>query len=122
MPPNNYAQLLYEILENKPAEQQEKILDNFKKILIKNKETHLAPAIHREFEKIQERKRREKTVYIASATELNKKQKQELENMWDKPREFSVNPDLLGGIAVRRRDTVYNATVRKKIELLRNIF
>ena len=120
MLPKDYAELLYEILENKPVEQQGKILSNFKKILVKNKETHLAKAIQREFEKIQTEKSREKTTYIASASELTHKQKQELEDIWKKPREFSVNPDLLGGVAVRQRDIVCNATLRKRIELLKS--
>lgn len=119
MLPKDYAQLLYEILEHKSESQQTKILERFKAILTKNKHTHLAPAIEKEFEKIQKQKEREKITYISSASTFREDQKKELETLFDKPHEFSVNPDLLGGVAVRQKDIIYNATLKKKIELLR---
>lgn len=119
MHPQTYAQLLYEVLENKPAGARDKILERFKNILITNKESYLAPLIVKDFTKIREQKEREKITYISSATKLTASQKSELEAISSEPREFSVNPELLGGVAVRNKDTVYNATLRKKIELLR---
>lgn len=120
MNPKDYAQLLYEALDNKPAKQQDEILKNFKSILIKNKETYLARATGKEFTKIQEQKEQEKTTYISSASRLAGNQKKELEKMFPQPREFSVNQELLGGIAIRNKDIVYNATLLKKLEHIKS--
>ena len=119
MNPKNYAQLLYEALGDKTDEQQGKILERFKALLIKNKDTHLAAAVGKEFEKIQEQKARENVTYIASSSKLSQSQKQELENIFPDPHEFSENPYLLGGVAVRQKDRIYNSTLRKKIESLK---
>ena len=40
MHPKQYAQLLYEVLENKSDEEQAQIFDRFRAMLIKNKYTH----------------------------------------------------------------------------------
>ncbi len=120
MTPKYYAQLLYEVLESKPADAQDTILSNFRNILIRNKHAHLAPVIQREFEKIQEEKLREKTTYIAAASELSSKQKKQLGRMFPEPLVFSENPRLLGGIALTQKDKVYNATLRKKIEIVKS--
>ncbi len=119
MLPKDYAQLLYEVLENKPEQEQDKILRNFKNILIRNKETYLAPAMKKELDKIQGQKELERTTYISSATELTASQKKELGSITSEPREFLINPELLAGVAVRQGDKVYNATLRRKLEFLK---
>jgi len=121
MHPQDYAQLLYEVLQNKSPAQQDAILSNFKKILIKNKEAYLAPAIEKELDKIQAQKEQEKITYISSAAKLSASQQKELESISSEPREFLVNPELLGGLAVRSKDAMHNATLRKKISLLKNV-
>lgn len=120
MYPQQYAQLLYETLKDKSDEQQSQIISRFKNILEKNKNSYLAGSILEELEKIQNQKLEEKTTYIASATKLSEEQKGQLEDITAGPHEFSENPSLLGGIAVRRKDRVYNATTRKKVETLKN--
>ena len=121
MIPKDYAQLLYETCQDKTDEQQGKILERFKTLLTKNKDMHLATAVGKELQKIQDQKERENVTYITSSSELSNSQKQELENIFPEPREFSENPSLLGGIAVRQKDGVYNATLRKKIESLKSL-
>jgi len=119
MYPQRYAQLLYDVLQDKSPAQQDAIFKNFRKILIKNKETHLAPEIEKELNKIQQEKEQEKITYISSAAELTYNQKKELEGMTSKPRKFLVNPELLAGVAVRQVDKVYNATLKRKLEFLK---
>ncbi len=120
MNPKEYSQLLYETLQKKSEKQQGEILQRFESLLIKNKETYLASAIEKEFEKVQQQKERDNRTYIASASTLSKSQKADLENTFPAPHDFSVNRALLGGVAVRRGDKVYNATLRKQVELLRS--
>lgn len=121
MNPKNYAQVLYEVLENKTEEQQDKILARFKALLARNKEAYLAPAIEKELNKIQQQKEQERTTYIASASELTEIQKKKLGTILAEPQEFSVNPSLLGGIAIRHRDKLYNSTLRKRVEALKSL-
>jgi F0F1-type ATP synthase delta subunit len=118
MSPKEYAQLLYEVLEGKSENKQDKILDNLKEVLERKRQTYLAPSIIKELDKIQTQKTRERTTYISSAAELTRSQKKEIEDIFTKPLEFFVNPSLLGGVALRQKDVVYNATLRKKIETL----
>lgn len=120
MHPENYAKLLYEVLENKPTKQQGEVLERFKKILVQSKESHLAQTIKKKFTKIQEYKEQERTTYIASALKLTVSQKKELEKITSEPREFSVNENLLAGIAIRNKDMVYNGTLRKKLEHIKS--
>lgn len=119
MQPKDYSQLLFKTLENKPVKLQSEILGRFKNILIRNNESYLAPAIAREFVKIQKQSERARTTYISSSSKLSNIQHRELESAFPEPLEFSVNQNLLGGIAVRNKDMVYNSTLRKKIESLK---
>jgi F0F1-type ATP synthase delta subunit len=119
MNPKNYAQLLYEVLEDKSASEQDKILDSFKSILIRTKESYLSLSIEKELNKIQHGKNQEKTTYISSASELSSGQKKQFTSLFDEPQDFLVNPNLLGGIAVRQKDKVFNATLKRKIEFLK---
>lgn len=122
MNPADYAQLIYAVLEDKGEKQQDEILKRFKALLIKNKDTHLAGAVEKELEKIQRQKEQENVTYITSSSALSESQKQELESTFPEPRIFSENPSLLGGVAVTHKDKIYNATLRKRIEVLRTIF
>lgn len=120
MNPRQYAQSLYEVLESRSEEQQDQIIERFKYILTKNKDSHLAGSIRKELEKIQEQKIQEEMTYITSASNLSDPQKQELESIFHGAKSYSKNPSLLGGIAVRKKDIIYNATLRKKIETLKS--
>lgn len=120
MNPKEYAQILYEVIEKKTESQQDDIITRFKALLARNKDAHLAPAIEKEFAKIHQQKEWENITYIASSIKLSGAQKKEIENIFPEPREFSENPSLLGGVAVRQKDSVYNATLRKKVEFLKN--
>lgn len=120
MNPRQYAQIIYDALLGKTEGEQTQIISRFKTILIKNKDTHLFEAIEKELKKIQEQKEQEKTTYITTASELSDKQKIELENLFSKPLNFSENPTLIGGVAVRQKDKVQNATLKKKIEAIKS--
>jgi len=121
MKPIEYAQLLYEVMEGKGDEEQSQIIERFKSLLIKNKDAHLAMTITKELEEIQHKNEREKITYVTSASELSAEQREALEEIYQDQKEYSTNPSLLGGIAVRTRDKIYNATLRKKIEALKSL-
>lgn len=118
MRPDYYAKIIYEVMEGKTEAEQGEILSRLREILVRNKETHLAMHIYKEFKKVQKERGEEKLIHITSTSELRASQKKDLEDMFGKA-EFSQNPNLLGGIAVRIKDKLYNASLRKKIETLR---
>ena len=120
MNPKEYSQLLYEALSETTEDKHDQILDRFKSLLVKNKESHLGTAIKKEFKKIQDKSEQEKFTYITSAWELSENQKSELQDALPEPHQFSKNPSLLGGIAVRQGDNIYNATLRKRMESLKS--
>lgn len=119
MSPKYYAQLLYEALDRKSETEQDRVIEKFKDFLIKRKDGYLTNLILNEFEKIQKHKHEENIAYITGAAQLSESQTRELENIFPEPREFSVSKNLVGGISVRKKDIVYNSTLRKKIELLK---
>lgn len=121
MNPKDYAQILLEVLEGKWEKQQNEICARFKTLLMRNKDTHLRTYIEKELEKFQEQKGRANITYISSGASLSGAQRKELENLFPEPLEFSENPSLLGGVAVRKKDMLYNATLRKRIESLRSL-
>lgn len=121
MSPREYSQLLYETLENKTDIQQGQIFKRFKDLLTRNKDTHLSSAIEKELAKIQGQKAQDGLTYIVSSSKLSSEQRKELEDAFPEPREFSENPSLLGGVAVRQKDKVYNAALRKRVESLKNL-
>lgn len=120
MTPRDYAQLLDRALEDKNEGTQDQILLRFKNILTKNKDTYIAQTIKKEFQKVQNEKKQKKTTYLSSASQLSSIQEQQLKNIFPAPWVFSVNPSLLGGVAVRQNDTLFNGTLRKKVELLKS--
>ena len=115
-----YAQLLYDVLKDKPANLQSKIIANFKNALLKNKEAYLSHSILKEFKYIVEQHETDNFTYISSASELSSSQKKDLMGIFGNTMEFTVNKELLGGIAVRQKDILHNNTLKKQLEILRN--
>ena len=121
MNPQDYAQLLFDVISDKKPQAQVLIFDNFKKILTRNKEIHLSNSILKELARIENEANTKTATYVSSASELSKEQKKKLEKILSKPIHFFVNNGLLGGIAIRKHDTVYNGTLRKRLETLRTV-
>jgi len=115
-----YAQILYQILQGRSENAQGKIIANFQKFLLKNSQLHLINSILKEFRQISSDAEKENFTYISSASELAGSQKKALEKIFPKPLKFSVNKELLGGISVRRKDVLYNHTLRKKLEIFKS--
>lgn len=120
MSPKEYAQLVYEVAAEKNDDERVKILERFKVLLIRRRDTHLASAIVSAYDALQREGKQRGTTYITSAAKLSPAQRKELEALFPEPRSFSVNPTLLGGTAVRAKDTLYNATMKKKVEMLKS--
>ena len=102
-----------------------KVVRNFLFVLVDHQRTQSLPEIIAAFQ--EEIKRREgiTEAQVSSAVELSKTQKAEmeftLERMTGKRVEakFSLEPSLLGGAVVRVGDTVYDGSLRSRLNNLR---
>ena len=101
------------------------IVRNFLFVVIDHQRTHLLPEIIAAVR--EEIKKREgiTEAQVSSAVELSKAQKAEMEFTLERltgkrvEAKFSLEPSLLGGAVVRLGDTVYDGSVRSRLNNLR---
>ncbi len=123
--PKQYAQSLYESFqENKGQEKQ--IVNNFIKILIKNKDFKLISKIEKELEKIIDKKENRLRVKIFSAQKLDKdifeKIKLQIAKTLEKKKiiaENRVDKEILGGVIIKYEDRVADGSLRSNLIRLR---
>lgn len=102
-----------------------KTLRNFLFVVADNQRTHLLPEIAEAFHKVMRERQGIAEAEIVSAVELNDTQKknfsQTLERLTGKKVEakFFLEPALLGGAVVRIGSTVYDGSVRNRLNELR---
>lgn len=120
-----------------PQEERERILRealgwaedeaafNLVRLLVRRGRTRLAPAIAREFRRLVQRSRGIVEASVASATPLSDAEeaaiRERIETMTGARVEMavSVDPALIGGVAVRIGDRLIDASVRGRLERLR---
>ena len=102
-----------------------KIIRNFLFVIVDHQRTHLLPEI---ISAVQEEIRRREGIteaQVSSAVELSKAQKAEMEFTLERltgkrvEAKFSLEPSLLGGAVVRLGDTVYDGSLRSRLNNLR---
>jgi F0F1-type ATP synthase delta subunit len=120
MTPHEYALILYEVLEGKTDQEQKDILKRFRSLLVHNKETHLGKGIEEDLQKIQNQKELDQVTYISSSETLSSDETKQLTEIFPGEHHVSKNRVLLGGIAVRKKDILYNATLKKKSEVAKS--
>jgi F-type H+-transporting ATPase subunit delta len=102
-----------------------KIVRNFLLVIVDHQRTPLLPEI---IAAVQEEIRQRQGIteaHVSSAVELSKTQKAEMEFTLERltgkrvEARFSLQPDLLGGAVVRLGDTVYDGSLRSRLNNLR---
>lgn len=102
-----------------------KILRNFLFVLVDHRRTHILREILSAFQDVVRQRQGIAQVEIISAVELSASQKRELsralERLTGKRLEtrFALDPALLGGAVVRVGSTIYDGSVRNRLERLR---
>jgi F-type H+-transporting ATPase subunit delta len=102
-----------------------KILRNFLLVIADHQRTHVLPEIITAFQEVVRQRQGIAEAEISSAVELNAKQKAEfaltLERLTGKRVEakYSLEPSLLGGAVVRVGDTIYDGSLRNRLNALR---
>ena len=102
-----------------------RIIKNFLLVVVSHRRTKELPAMRHEFELLVDERLGWIPAEIASAKELNDRQKQEIERTLGSKlgkfirAHYRVEPDLLAGIRARVASREYDATLRGKLEHMR---
>jgi len=102
-----------------------KIVRNFLFVVIDHQRTRLFPEIFQSFQEVVRERQGVAEVEISSPVALNDAQKKEmtqaLERLTGKKVEanFSLDPKLLGGVVVQVGDTIYDGSLRHRLDDLR---
>jgi len=102
-----------------------KILRNFLFVMADNQRIHLLPEIVETFESVLRQRQGVAEAAVTSAAELNDGQKTELIRTLERlsgqkiQATYSLQPELLGGAVVRIGDTIYDGSVRNRLNELR---
>ena len=102
-----------------------RIIRNFLFVIIDNQRAHLLPGIVESFEHVLRQREGIAEAEVTSAIELSNKQKsvllQTLERLTGKKvqAKYALEPGLLGGAVVRIGDTIYDGSVRNRLNVLR---
>ena len=102
-----------------------KIVRNFLFVIVDHQRTHILPEMISAFQDVIRQRQGITQAEVSSAVELSKAQKAEMEFTLEKmtgkrvEAKFSLEPELLGGAIVRVGDTVYDGSLRGRLNELR---
>jgi F-type H+-transporting ATPase subunit delta len=102
-----------------------KIVQNFLFVVADHHRTHVLPEMIAAFQQVIRQRQGIMEAQISSAVELSKTQKSEMEFTLERltgkrvEAKFSLEPNLLGGAVVRVGDTVYDGSLRSRLNELR---
>jgi F-type H+-transporting ATPase subunit delta len=102
-----------------------RIIRNFLFVVSDNQRTHLLPEIFQTFEHVLMRREGVAEAEILSAVELNKNQKSALLHTLERltgkkvQAKYGIEPSLLAGAVVRIGDTIYDGSVKNRLNVLR---
>jgi F-type H+-transporting ATPase subunit delta len=120
-----YAQTLYDSLQDTAAKDHDKILENFAKILAINNDTKLMDQIEAEYDKIEKSAKGIKIAEVTSAHPLEKHTEKEIIEQLNKLAGMKVelrkkvDEKILGGVVIKLDDTLIDASVKKSLEELK---
>ncbi|HET8925484.1 MAG TPA: ATP synthase F1 subunit delta [Candidatus Acidoferrum sp.] len=102
-----------------------KIIRNFLFVIADHRRTHLLPDITAAFQQVIRRRQGVAEAKIASAVELSAAQKKEMKETLARligkrvETKYSLDPNLLGGAVVRIGDTIYDGSLRGRLNEMR---
>ena len=121
-----YAQALKGSLERSNPKDEDRILDNFVKILAEYNDLRLFDQIAREYHKMELAKNGIKQVELTSAKPLDKQSEQEILdqlNMLVKGKievRKEIDEQLIGGVVIRMDDQLIDASIKNGLEQLKS--
>ncbi|HLC63865.1 MAG TPA: ATP synthase F1 subunit delta [Patescibacteria group bacterium] len=126
--PKQYACSLYEAIKGKPKNELDDLFNNFLKLVWQNKDWKNLSKIVSSFGKVysQAEGLTEATVVTAKgiAGSLEKSIKEWLADTTGKTVDLKAEVDqsLLGGLVIKREDTIYDASLKTRLTNLKNSF
>jgi F-type H+-transporting ATPase subunit delta len=102
-----------------------RIVRNFLFVVVDNQRTHLLPEILQTFEDVIRQRQGVAEAEVTSAAELTAPQKTQLQQTLERltgrkiQAKYSLDPALLGGAVVRIGDTIYDGSVRNRLNQMR---
>ena len=102
-----------------------KIIRNFLFVIADHRRTHLLPDITATFQQVIRQRQGVAEAEIASAVELSAAQKKEMKETLGRligkkvETKYSLDPNLLGGAVVRIGDTIYDGSLRGRLNEMR---
>jgi F-type H+-transporting ATPase subunit delta len=102
-----------------------RIVRNFLFVVVDNQRTHLLPEILQTFEDVIRQRQGVAEAEVTSAAELTAPQKKQLQQTLERltgrkiQAKYSLDPALLGGAVVRIGDTIYDGSVRNRLNQMR---
>jgi F-type H+-transporting ATPase subunit delta len=102
-----------------------RLIHNFLLVVVKNRRTRELPAMRRSFEEAVDERLGWAPAEIASAKDLSDEQKKEIEQALESKlgksirARYEVDPGLIGGIRARVASREYDATIKGKLESMR---
>jgi F-type H+-transporting ATPase subunit delta len=102
-----------------------RIVRNFLFVVVDNQRTHLLPEILQTFETVIRQRQGVSEAEVTSAAELTAPQKTQLQQTLERltgrmiQAKYSLDPALLGGAVVRIGDTIYDGSVRNRLNQMR---
>jgi F-type H+-transporting ATPase subunit delta len=102
-----------------------RIIRNFLFVVVDNQRAHLLPEIVETFEHVLQQRQGVAEAEVVSAVELSSKQKSTLQLALERltgkkvQAKYTLEPGLLGGAVVRIGDTIYDGSVKNRLDVLR---
>ncbi len=122
-----YAQLLYEVTKDLEKDQVKIEIDNFLKLVHKNKDSKHLDKIFKAFDEYAKMQESIIDVSVISFEVLTPNQKEELKHQIKKEQNVKVvnlqettDKNLLGGFVLKIGDTIFDASLKTRLECLRH--
>jgi F-type H+-transporting ATPase subunit delta len=102
-----------------------RIVRNFLFVVVDNQRAHLLPEILQAFEEVLRQRQGVAEAEVTSAAELTAPQKAQLQQTLERltgrkiQAKYSLDPAMLGGAVVRIGDTIYDGSVRNRLNQMR---
>jgi F-type H+-transporting ATPase subunit delta len=102
-----------------------RIVRNFLFVVVDNQRTHLLPEILKTFDDVIRQRQGAAEAEVTSAAELTATEKTQLQQTLERltgrkiQAKYSLDPALLGGAVVRVGDTIYDGSVRNRLNQMR---
>jgi len=113
---------LYQALHAVKEKERSQVLKNFAELLRKLRKTSQVERIMEEYKEYEKEQKGEMTLEITTAHELDDKIRKELQKKFGEKTHLKEKTDkeILGGIIIKSKNTIYDASVRGALHQLKN--